>query len=1565
MKDEGASVDLYLQHQVGVSLYAKGEAQLALNYLDDLQVDIINKLSNSAALKTMTKDRLVGELAAVNNQIQEAYKAVGKNYSESQSEFVLAESGWQKDAITALSEGDVPVISIADIARVNPLDKFQGKPFAKHMGVIAARDSKRVKSVILSGVALGQSNAEIAQSIPASLGLGKRDVKTLVRTGIQSNAAAVRDSYFEANRDIIKSILWSAALDGKTTPHICAPRDGARYTIDKQPIDHDLPWIGGPPAHFNCRSASIPIFTDGDREGRRVGRNFNLESNSKTSTTIRVKMTEKGTVLNVMEKGARAKYQKRMGLGQTFKSKVDFQEWLTRQPKWFQENYLGAKKARLFREGGLPLKKFSEKAGNPLTLAELKSTYPKQWKKAFGSTANAQAATGNTASAVTASIPKPIPKPKPKPPTAPVTPKPVTPKPAPPTSAAATIPAKPRRLELVPDLPTPPVLPQPKPEANGLDMSSMNKIGGQTGSNAGGLYQDSVTGKKYYIKQMDKDHAVNEVIGARLYKAAGVHVPRVSLLEKNGTYNVVSEFVDGLETNATKLINSEVSGVNDNFAVDAWMANWDTVGLNFDNMLIDGKEAFRLDTGGTLKFRAQGAPKGDLFGDVVNEFDTLINPKINPQSSKVFGNLTDDDLLAGYTKVENLKEAEIIDIIMKYGGDNELMGTMIARRKDIIARKNKLIDKMQKDSKPTPTTGDFDNLLDELPSTAVEYNDFANLLDVELKKLAIDPNSDEFNNAASAVFELILGNNEANAIDAISQLNIAAKSVKVLDNDNAFDYLKLELPATDVEYTSFNSKLEDLLWSMTSKSTTDEFADALDAIEDVQQVNSVAKAEKAIKSLNIVAKSMEGDIDFDMPITSSDFTDLAINLTNKLYQMKFPQGDLIFADANKAIAKLLNDYSQTNAKDAIAKFNVANKANPNAPVTANVSLELSSVDYNNLYDNLIDELFLLQKIENQQIKSNPLVVEAIKEFEISIGNLNKSKTKVDGLNAQKALESVKFAKSKKPDGDFTLSDEDIKNANFSAKWMKIYASSDEVLEAESIDFFTDQSKKTYNAAHSVFIKDPTFINKQDLDNSYKDLLAAVEKFEKNKKSIAASLEAQKVAEAAAVQKLKDADALLYKSLFDDANPKEMPQELPKTPKELSVSAQAKKAASQKARRLKKLGLVEKTKKGEKVKGISTLTALSKKDRVVGNRKKITQRLKDDMDFGSNITRNSGSFRNDESLARKFDFYFNDRFEDDKDFMRLLRVLGREITGNREPVGSSPAEFARGVSIGWNGNSADPMAQVLHYAIDKEFNLVGAFDFNMERLNRYDQIDNIFTNDPALLDAAKRFVRAYYNNTQARLTELDFDYTYANRAIGNVPIEVIIDEMELPENALRYTESQIAAVRLGIPVSVDLKISSNSISSWATDVRSAMFFATSGDRQPRNKRDLLMFNRVEKEDVFSIPSTGAGVTGESEMVLFGGNHRTSATVHLSVGDLDPAYKRQTDINTPMIRNHMNESITLGTQVFGGGSPADLVRWLNWVYKNDQIDERASDRAGQIINNEYAKNVIADILRDEGL
>lgn len=219
---------------------------------------------------------------------------------------------------------------------------------------------------------------------------------------------------------------------------------------------------------------------------------------------------------------------------------------------------------------------------------------------------------------------------------------------------------------------------------------------------------------KVYIKYAKSDnHAANEVLANRLYELAGVNVAETIMGKDDRT--IASKLVKAANTKTdigNVLDDPEVMArMREDFAIDAWLANWDVAGLGLENTQVIDGYPYRIDAGGALLFRAQGAPKGGNFGFVVGELDTLRDSSMNPAAAKVFKGTTDEQIKAGVERIAAISPAEIFSLATSSGLEDALALEVAAV---LIARRQYLLDKFNVDD---PTLLDDSN--DVVPETDV------------------------------------------------------------------------------------------------------------------------------------------------------------------------------------------------------------------------------------------------------------------------------------------------------------------------------------------------------------------------------------------------------------------------------------------------------------------------------------------------------------------------------------------------------------------------------------------------------------------------------------------------------------------------------------------------------------------------------------------------------------------------------------------------------------------------------------------------------------------------------
>lgn len=192
--------------------------------------------------------------------------------------------------------------------------------------------------------------------------------------------------------------------------------------------------------------------------------------------------------------------------------------------------------------------------------------------------------------------------------------------------------------------PLPDSIPLPEPADFPDDPASLTlvrRLGGSTGAE---LVQ-AADGKLYVRKRGNSpEHILEEAYADAAYLAAGASVPRFRLYQTAGGPVKLAEFIEG-ETlgevlkRGGKKAEAARKAAQEGFAADALFSNRDVVGLDYDNILVDKQgRVWRIDNGGSFRFRAQGARKGD-WDEYATDLWTLRDKGVNPQTGDVFDGL--------------------------------------------------------------------------------------------------------------------------------------------------------------------------------------------------------------------------------------------------------------------------------------------------------------------------------------------------------------------------------------------------------------------------------------------------------------------------------------------------------------------------------------------------------------------------------------------------------------------------------------------------------------------------------------------------------------------------------------------------------------------------------------------------------------------------------------------------------------------------------------------------------------------------------------------------------------
>lgn len=208
-----------------------------------------------------------------------------------------------------------------------------------------------------------------------------------------------------------------------------------------------------------------------------------------------------------------------------------------------------------------------------------------------------------------------------------------------------------------------------RPAGHGADILH-EKIGGQKGSNPGGLYRGSDGVERYVKFYKNPAQGRGEALANTIYNDLGIGAPKSTMFKTpEGKEAFASEIVPNGKATLERSQNKAkyADKILDGLAADILVGNWDVLGLTLDNILIDKNDnVHRIDSGGTFLYRAQGLPKPEGLLNKITEYDAYFNPSVNREFSNYMKS-------AGYKSADDIKprlkeQVSKIDKLQKAAG---------------------------------------------------------------------------------------------------------------------------------------------------------------------------------------------------------------------------------------------------------------------------------------------------------------------------------------------------------------------------------------------------------------------------------------------------------------------------------------------------------------------------------------------------------------------------------------------------------------------------------------------------------------------------------------------------------------------------------------------------------------------------------------------------------------------------------------------------------------------------------------------------------------------------------
>ena len=310
-------------------------------------------------MKTLNDLETINEsvIAKIKTDLENIYKDFGLQLTATMSQVFIDAYEYEHEAIAEAypdSKDDLIIIGLAALTALSlkaiteiplMLDGDKGRLLSSLLDDFTIAESELIANRVRAGVFEGKPIGDIVKEIRGTaqgnykdglIETSRRHADALTRTGIQQAESLGRDEFAKRNNGVFDGVQFLAIIDSRTS-RLCR-------SIDRMIVPITDP--RRPPFHVNCRTTFIYVVKDRYVDGQPKDRPI-----------------KNGDTKN-----------------------MQYYDWLAQQPASYQDEILGKTRGKLFRDGGLTTKQFSElninKNFEPLTLDEMRKLRPKAFEKA-------------------------------------------------------------------------------------------------------------------------------------------------------------------------------------------------------------------------------------------------------------------------------------------------------------------------------------------------------------------------------------------------------------------------------------------------------------------------------------------------------------------------------------------------------------------------------------------------------------------------------------------------------------------------------------------------------------------------------------------------------------------------------------------------------------------------------------------------------------------------------------------------------------------------------------------------------------------------------------------------------------------------------------------------------------------------------------------------------------------------------------------------------------------------------------------------------------------------------
>jgi len=349
---------MMITHMVYVEKYKTFEENKMLKILEAADDELTALLEKNGKVTNWTKGR--------QEKLLEAIKALEEGYSQvfydeitgDLKAFGEQEGGWiidkLREATNPYVSFDFVVPSAAQIyaaAEASFLIMNNGMTLdlESMINSVFGTRAQIIEQSLRQGFILGKPIDQMVRELMGTEAMNFYDgnmqrargaLERIVRTAFSHMSGVSRNEVYSRNDDLVKGYKWCATLDSRTSP-TCIAYDGRTWYYDKDNAPSGASLLPGnvtPPAHYSCRSTTVPVL----KSWKELG--------------INIAEAPEGT---------------RSALDGYVPASTTYSEWFDKAGEKVQRDVLGAARYEMYKSGEMKVTQFM-KDGSWLSLEQLK-----------------------------------------------------------------------------------------------------------------------------------------------------------------------------------------------------------------------------------------------------------------------------------------------------------------------------------------------------------------------------------------------------------------------------------------------------------------------------------------------------------------------------------------------------------------------------------------------------------------------------------------------------------------------------------------------------------------------------------------------------------------------------------------------------------------------------------------------------------------------------------------------------------------------------------------------------------------------------------------------------------------------------------------------------------------------------------------------------------------------------------------------------------------------------------------------------------------------------------------